>query len=65
MGEFSRGIPERLQDGDGIMTPFTVTQKVLTQEIVMKLTDIKHNVDLPADTFKRPTADEPEKKKAD
>jgi zinc protease len=50
---------------DGVKTPFTITQKVLTQEIVMKLTDIKTNVELPEDTFKKPTADEPEKKKAD
>jgi len=51
---------------DGVQIPFTVTQKVLTQQIVVKLTDIKHNVDLPADTFKRPAApDEPAKKKAE
>jgi zinc protease len=49
---------------DAIMVPFTSTQKVLTQEIVMKLTEIKHNVDLPADAFKRPgKAPEPAKAK--
>ncbi len=51
---------------DGVMIPFTVTQKVLTQEIVMKMTEIKHNVDVPADAFKRPApSDEPAKKKAE
>ena len=31
----------------------------------MTLTDVKHNVELPADAFKRPApADEPAKKKA-
>jgi hypothetical protein len=50
---------------DGVLFPFKVTQKVLTQEIVLTLTEIKHNVDLPADSFKRPAAaDEPAKKKA-
>jgi len=49
----------------GVKIPFTITQKILTQEIVMKLTDVKTNVELPDDAFKRPTADEPEKKKAD
>jgi hypothetical protein len=49
---------------DGVKIPFTITQKVLTQQIVMKMTEVKHNVDLPADTFKRPAAaDEPAKKK--
>ena len=52
------------KDADGVQIPRTVTQKVLTQQIVVKMTDIKHNVDLPADTFKRPAAaDEPAKKK--
>jgi hypothetical protein len=51
---------------DGVLIPFTATQKILTQQIVVKMTEIKHNVDLPADAFRRPApADEPAKKKAD
>ncbi len=51
---------------DGVQIPFTVTQKVLTQQIIMKLTDVKHNVELPADAFRRPSApEEPAKKKAE
>ena len=50
---------------DGVLFRFKVTQKVLTQEIVLTLTEIKHNVELPDDAFKRPAAaDEPAKKKA-
>jgi hypothetical protein len=66
MGEISvDSFPSDYKKVDGILIPFTVSQKVLTQEIVMKMTDIKHNVDLPDDTFKRPTlSDEPAKKKA-
>jgi zinc protease len=51
---------------DGVLFPFKVTQKVLTQEIVLTLTEIKHNVELPDNAFKRPAgADEPAKKKAE
>jgi hypothetical protein len=33
---------------------------------LLKLTEVKHNVDLPADAFRRPVlADEPAKKKAE
>jgi zinc protease len=50
---------------DGVLFPFKITQKVLTQEVVMTLTEVKHNVELPADAFNRPAAtDEPAKKKA-
>jgi hypothetical protein len=47
-------LPSDFKKVDGVLIPFTVTQKVLTQEIVMKMTDVKHNVDLPADAFQRP-----------
>jgi len=50
---------------DGVLFAFTSTEKVLTQQIVTKITEIKHNVDLAADMFRRPaTPDEPAKKKA-
>ncbi len=67
MGEISVDTyPSNYKAVDGVLISFTATQKILTQEIVMKMTDIKHNVDLPADTFNRPTpADEPAKKKAE
>ena len=67
MGEVAvEEYPSDYKTVDGVLIPFTVTQKVLTQEIVMKMTEIKHNVDLPADAFKRPApADEPAKKKAE
>jgi zinc protease len=58
--------PSDYKTVDGVLMPLTITQKVQTQEIVLKLTDIKHNVELPADAFKRPSAaDEPAKKKAE
>lgn len=65
MGEVTaEEFPSDYKTVDGVLMPFTVTQKVLTQEIVVKLTDVKHNVDLPADAFKRPASpDEPAKKK--
>ena len=58
--------PSDYKKVDDVLLPFTVTQKVLTQEIVLKLTEVKHNIDVPADAFKRPTLDdEPAKKKAE
>ena len=49
---------------NGILIPFALTQKVAGQSIELKMTEIKHNVDLPDDTFKRPASlDEAEKKK--
>jgi hypothetical protein len=67
MGEIQvEDYPADYKAVDGVLLPFTITQKVLTQEIVLKLNEVKHNVDLPDDTFKRPTAaDVPAKKKAD
>jgi hypothetical protein len=51
---------------DGVRMPFTITQTMLTQKIVLTITEVKHNVELPADTFRRPApADEPAKKKAE
>jgi zinc protease len=66
MGEITvETVPSDFKTVDGVLIPFTATQKVLTQEIVMKLTEIKHNVNLPADAFKRPgKAEEPAKTKA-
>jgi zinc protease len=56
--------PSDYKPVDGVLIPHKVTQKVLTQEIVVTLKEIKHNVEIPADAFKRPTAgDEPAKKK--
>jgi hypothetical protein len=56
--------PSDYKTKDGILIPMTVTQKVLTQQIVMKMKDVKHNVDLPADLFRRSVpSDEPAKKK--
>jgi hypothetical protein len=51
---------------DGILIPHTLTQRAAGQSIEIKMTEIQHNVDLPADTFKRPASlDEAEKKKAE
>lgn len=55
MGEIEVEIyPSDYRKVDGILMPFAVRQKVLTQEIVIKLDDVQHNVDLPADAFKLP-----------
>ena len=32
--------PSNYKKVDGVLMPFTVTQKVLTQEIVIKMTDV-------------------------
>ena len=39
---------------DGVLMPHTVTQKIAGQEMVLSFSEIKHNVDLPADTFALP-----------
>jgi zinc protease len=64
MGEIEVEIyPGDYRKVDGLLMPFSVTQKVAGQEIQMKLTEVKQNVDLPADTFKRPASlDQAEKK---
>jgi hypothetical protein len=66
MGEVPvENYPSDYKKVDGVLIPFTATQKVLTQQIVVKMNDIKHNVDVPAGTFKRPAVlEQPEKKKA-
>jgi hypothetical protein len=66
MGDIAaENYPSDYKKVDGILMPFTSTQKILTQQIVMKINDVKHNEDVPADTFKRPAAlDETPKKKA-
>jgi zinc protease len=65
MGEITVEMyPSDYKKVDGILLPFTVTQKVLGQSVEIKMTEVKHNVDLPADTFKRPAAlDQPVEKK--
>ncbi len=65
MGEIAvEVIPSDYKKVDGVLIPFTATQKVLGQAIELKMTEIKHNVDLPADAFKRPASlDGGEKKK--
>jgi hypothetical protein len=67
MGEITvDAFPSDYKTVDDVTLPFTLTQKVLTQEIVIKVTEVKHNVELAADTFRRPApADEPAKKKAE
>jgi zinc protease len=67
MGEFTvESFPSDYKRVDGILFPFTATEKALGQEITVKLTEIKHDVDLPDDTFKRPASlDGAAKKKAD
>ncbi|MFI5461230.1 MAG: hypothetical protein ACHRXM_37980 [Isosphaerales bacterium] len=67
MGEITvETFPSDYKAVDGVLIAFTATQKVLTQQIVLKMTAVKHNVDLPADTFRRPASpDEPAKKKAE
>jgi zinc protease len=57
-------LPTDFKVVDGVLIPFTITQKVLNQEIVLKLSEIKHNVDLAADAFQRPgKAEKPAKTK--
>ena len=67
MGEFTvESFPSDFKRVDGILFAFTATQKFLGQELVIKLTEIKHDAEMPADTFRRPAAlDGAEKKKAD
>ena len=47
-------IPADFKEVDGIKMPFKATQKVLTQEIVIKFDTVEQNVDLPKDTFALP-----------
>ncbi len=67
MGEFEvESFPTDYKKVDGILFAFKATQKMLGQEIVIKLTEIKHDAEIPPDTFRRPASlDGTEKKKAD
>jgi hypothetical protein len=57
MGEITvEFYPSDYKKVDGILMPFAVTQTVLGQTIEMKMTEVHHNVDLPADTFKMPVS---------
>ena len=57
MGEISvETYPSDYKKVDGILMAHKATQKVLTQEIVITMTEIKQNVSLPPDTFKVPDA---------
>jgi outer membrane lipoprotein-sorting protein len=66
MGELEvEMFPSDYKKVDDVLIAHKVTQKLLTQEIAITMTEIKHNVDLPPDTFKVPDAIKPllEKKK--
>ncbi len=67
MGEIEVEVyPTDYKKVDGLLIPFSMTQKVLNQEIKIKMTEVKHNVDIPPDTFRRPAAlADAAKKKAD
>ena len=41
---------------DGILTPFTLTEKAMSQNVVMKFRNISYNVTLPKDRFDLPDA---------
>ena len=66
-GEFTiESFPSDYKRVDGILFPFTVTEKGLGQQIIVKITEIKHDADIPADMFMRPASlDGTAKKKAD
>jgi zinc protease len=67
MGEITIEVfPSDYKKVDGLLIPFTVTQKTLNQQLKITMTEIKHNVEIPADTFRRPASlDAAEKKKAE
>ena len=57
MGEISVDtIPGDYKKVDGLLIPFTATQKALGQQVVVKIDEVKHNADIPADTFRRPAS---------
>ena len=57
MGEITvEMFPGDYKKVDGILTPFSVTQKVVGQSIEIKMTEVQQNVDLPPDTFKKPAS---------
>ncbi len=66
MGEIEvETYPSDYKKVDGVLIAHKIKQKLLTQEMAIAMTEIKHNVDLPPDTFKAPDAIKPllEKKK--
>ncbi len=67
MGEIDVEVfPSDYKKVDGLLMPFTVTQKMLNQEIKIKMADVKHNIDIPPDTFRKPASlGDAAKKKAD
>ena len=57
MGEIQMDVfPSDYKKVDGLLMPFTVTQKVLNQEIKFKIADVKHNIEIPPDTFRKPAS---------
>jgi hypothetical protein len=57
-------LKNRVSTGTIELPAANIKGTILTQDIVMKLTEIKHNVDLPADAFQRPgKKEEPAKTK--
>ncbi len=48
---------------DGVMIPFkTVSSNIANGDIVMQITDVKWDVDIPDSVFKKPAADSPDRK---
>jgi hypothetical protein len=41
---------------DGIKTPFTMTQKAMSQVMVMKFDRVTYNAEIPASTFDPPAS---------
>lgn len=57
MGEMTaETYPSDYRKTDGILIPFKLAQSQGGQSFEIKLTEVKHNVELPADTFKVPAA---------
>jgi hypothetical protein len=57
MGEIKvEAFPSDYKKVDGLLIAHKVTQKILTQTLVISMDEIKHNVDLPPDVFKAPDA---------
>jgi hypothetical protein len=55
MGEIPiEGLVGNYKKVDGVLIPHKLTMKILTNEMVLQVTEIKQNVDLPADAFKMP-----------
>ena len=72
MGEITvETFPSDYKKVDGQLVPFKATQKLLGQQLIVTLTEVKHDAEIPPDTFKRPKSLDPapkkdeEKKKAD